>query len=91
MTDLHAVNTALEAQGFGTGLLCSLVGFRDDSRRAGVLVYLYKQGTFYPFCPTGPSSATPCSSSRSATPSGPTCPIEPEIVALDGGLGAPGL
>ena len=20
------------------------------------MVYLYKQGTFYPFCPTGPSS-----------------------------------
>ena len=31
VTDLHAVNSALEAQGFGTGLLCSTVGFRDDN------------------------------------------------------------
>jgi hypothetical protein len=52
-TDLHAVNTALEAQGFGPGLLCSLVPFADPSGRRVGLVYLYKQGTFYPFAPTG--------------------------------------
>jgi hypothetical protein len=56
VTDLHAVNSALEAQGFGTGLLCSTVGFRDDNGVPAYLVYLYKQGTFYPFCPTGASS-----------------------------------
>lgn len=50
-TDLHAVNTALEAQGFGTGLLCSLVPFADVSGRRVGLVYLYKQGTFYAFAP----------------------------------------
>ena len=48
-TDLHAVNTALEAQGFGPGLLCSLVPFVDaEGHRVG-LVYLYRRGTFYPF------------------------------------------
>ena len=53
-TDLHAVNTTLEAEGFGPGLLCSLVPFAQaGSGRLG-LVYLYKQGTFYPFAPTGP-------------------------------------
>jgi hypothetical protein len=53
-TDLHGVNTTLEAEGFATGLLCSLVPFaQPDGRRVG-LVYLYKQGTFYPFAPTGP-------------------------------------
>ena len=51
VTDLHAVNTALESQGFGPSLLCSLVGFRDPSGRTLGLVYLYKQGTFYPFAP----------------------------------------
>ncbi len=51
VTDLHAVNTTLEAQGFGPGLLCSLVGFTDPSGRRLGLVYLYKQGTFYPFAP----------------------------------------
>ncbi|MCW2820704.1 MAG: hypothetical protein JWR64_499 [Marmoricola sp.] len=54
VTELHAVNSALEAQGFGTGLLCSTLGFRDDPGTRAYLVYLYKQGTFYPFCPTGP-------------------------------------
>jgi len=52
-TDLHAVNAALEEQGFATGLLCSLVPFHDSANRTVGLVYLYKQGTFYPFAPTG--------------------------------------
>jgi hypothetical protein len=56
VTDLHAVNSALEAQGFGSGLLCSTVGFRADAGSTAFVVYLYKQGTFYPFCPTGPTS-----------------------------------
>ena len=50
-TDLHAVNTSLEAQGFGPGLLCSLVSFTDAAERQLALVYLYKRGTFYPFAP----------------------------------------
>jgi hypothetical protein len=50
-TDLHAINTSLEEQGFGTGLLCSMVPFADASGRTFGLVYLYTQGTFYPFAP----------------------------------------
>ena len=53
-TDIHAVNTSLEANGFGPGLLCTLVPFADGSGRRVGLVYLYKQGTFYPFAPAGP-------------------------------------
>jgi hypothetical protein len=56
VTDLHAVNSALEAQGFGPGLLCSTVGFRSGAGATAYAVYLYKRGTFYPFCPTGPNS-----------------------------------
>lgn len=52
-TDLHAVNTSLEAQGFADGLLCSMVTFTGHGRTVG-LVYLYKRGTFYAFAPTGP-------------------------------------
>ena len=52
-TDLHAVNTSLESQGFGSGLLCSVIPFADVSGRRVGLVYLYKQGTFYAFAPTG--------------------------------------
>ncbi len=50
-TELHAVNTTLEAQGFGPTLLCSIIAFRDKTGRSLGLVYLYKQGTFYPFAP----------------------------------------
>ena len=53
VTDLHTVNTSLEDQGFGPALLCSLVGFTDPADRTLGLVYLYKQGTFYPFAPKG--------------------------------------
>jgi PspA associated protein B len=53
-TGLHAVNTSLESQGFGPGLLCTVIGFDDTTGRKLGLVYLYKQGTFYPFAPTGP-------------------------------------
>ncbi len=52
VTDLHAVNSTLEANGYGPSLLCSLVGFTDGERSLA-LVYLYKRGTFYPFAPTG--------------------------------------
>jgi hypothetical protein len=52
-TDLHAVNTALETQGFGDGLLCSLVPFQGPGGARVGLVYLYKRGTFYPFAPRG--------------------------------------
>jgi hypothetical protein len=51
VTDLHAVNSALEGHGFGPQLLCSLVGFRDSEDRDLALVYLYKRGAFYPFAP----------------------------------------
>jgi hypothetical protein len=53
VTELHAVNTTLEANGFGPSLLCSLVGFTDAAGRRLALVYLYKRGTFYPFAPLG--------------------------------------
>lgn len=55
-TGLHAVNTSLEAQGFGSGLLCTVVAFEGPGGRRLGLVYLYKQGTFYPFAPTGEHS-----------------------------------
>jgi hypothetical protein len=51
VTDLHAVNSSLEAAGFGPQLLCTIVAFGDPAGRRLGLVYLYKRGTFYPFAP----------------------------------------
>lgn len=53
VTDLHALNTDLETQGFAGSLLCSVVGFRSSQGSPFGLVYLYKQGTFYPFAQQG--------------------------------------
>ncbi len=58
-TDLHAVNTTLEAQGFGPSLLCSMVPFADSSGRRLGLVYLYKQSSFYPFAPVPTRDGSP--------------------------------
>ncbi|POX46125.1 hypothetical protein [Streptomyces sp. Ru72] len=51
INDLHAVNSAMEVNGFGPQLLCSVAGFQDTGGRRLGLVYLYKRGTFYPFAP----------------------------------------
>lgn len=51
VTDLHAVNSSLQAAGFGPALLCSMVPFQHSDGRRVALVYLYKRGTFYPFAP----------------------------------------
>lgn len=58
VTDLHAVNSTLVNAGFGPQLLCSLVPFRDPAGREIALVYLYKQGTFYPFAPISATEHT---------------------------------
>ncbi|MDX3243761.1 PspA-associated protein PspAB [Streptomyces sp. ME18-1-4] len=61
VNDLHAVNSAMEVNGFGPQLLCSLAGFEERTEGTGgtaagggrrlALVYLYKRGSFYPFAP----------------------------------------
>jgi hypothetical protein len=51
VTDLHAANSSLVDAGFGGGLLCSTVVFTSPTGGPCALVYLFKQGTFYPFVP----------------------------------------
>jgi len=52
-TDLNAVASSLELQGYADRLLCALVSFKDPEGRVVALVYLAKTGTFYPFAPAG--------------------------------------
>jgi hypothetical protein len=55
VTRIHSANTSMVESGLGPRLLCAVFGFvprtppGDGSVR---LVYLLKQGTFYPFAPT---------------------------------------
>lgn len=79
VTDLHAVNTTLQDNGFGPSLLCSLVGLAtDDGRKVG-LVYLYKRGTFYPFAPRGEPKRDNALELRLQAALGTELPIEPEL------------
>jgi hypothetical protein len=91
VTDLHAVNTSLEAQGFGPSLLCSLVGFRDPAGRTLGLVYLYKQGTFYPFAPQGPQQRDNLLEIQVRDLVKGDLPIEPQTSRWMPLWGAPGL
>ena len=91
VTDLHTVNTSLEAQGFGPSLLCSLVGFGDAAGRRLGLVYLYKQGTFYPFAPTGPQQRDSLLEIQIRDLVKLDLPVEPDVSRWMPLWGAPGL
>jgi len=62
VTRVHMVHSTLEDAGWSPQLLCSVFGFAPDEAAAATgeavtkpifLVYLAKQGTFYPFAPVG--------------------------------------
>ena len=90
-TDLHAVNTTLESEGFGPGLLCSLIPFADASGRRVGLVYLYKKGTFYPFAPVGARQRDNLLELQVRNALEAELPIEPELSGWLALWGAPGL
>ena len=56
VTRIHGANTTLVEHGLGPRLLCAVFGFvpaTAPGEGSVRLVYLLKQGTFYPFAPTG--------------------------------------
>jgi hypothetical protein len=91
VTDLHAVNTELEMQGFASGLLCSIVGFTDPAGHRLGLVYLYKQGTFYPFAPNGPQTRDALFERQVRDALASDLPIEPDLARWMPLWGAPGV
>jgi len=58
VTNLHAVNLTLQDTGWGPQLLCAMVGFRGPDGRTFGMVYLFKQGSFYPFAPAADGGQT---------------------------------
>jgi hypothetical protein len=90
VTDLHAVNSSLEAGGFGPQLLCTILGFTDSSGPLG-LVYLYKRGTFYPFAPRPGQRRDNATELRVRGVLGDDLKIEPDLARWFPVWGAPGL
>ena len=90
-TDLHAVNTTLELNGFEGGLLCSMVPFANASGQRFGLTYLYKQGTFYPFAPSGAQSRDTLLELSVRDLLGKELPMEPDLQRWLAVWKAPGL
>lgn len=94
VTDLHAVNSELEAGGFGPSLLCSLLAFAgtvEGTPRRLALVYLYKRGTFYPFAPTGPERRDTAFELQVRSAIGADLPFEADLARWFPVWGAPGV
>jgi PspAB-like protein len=91
VTDLHAVNSSLEAGGFGPQLLCTILGFSDSSARRLGLVYLYKRGTFYPFAPQSGERRDNATELQVRGVLGNDLKIEPDLGRWFPVWGAPGL
>lgn len=91
VTEVHAVNSSLQDAGFGPSLLCSLVSFQDAAGRRLGLVYLYKQGTFYPFAPQGHHTRDNALELQMRGVLAEDLQVEPELGRWMAVWGAPGL
>jgi hypothetical protein len=91
VTDLHAVNSTLDAAGFGPALLCTLVAFSDAKQPTLGLVYLYKRGTWYPFAPIGADKRDNSRELQVRAMLGDDLKIESDLARWFPVWGAPGL
>ncbi|HEX3705582.1 MAG TPA: hypothetical protein VHV76_03035 [Mycobacteriales bacterium] len=91
ITDLHTVNSTLDAAGFGPALLCTLVAFSDGKAPTLGLIYLYKRGTWYPFAPTGKDKRDNMREMQVKAQLGDDLKVEPDLSRWFPVWGAPGL
>jgi hypothetical protein len=91
VTELHAVNSTLQDNGFGPAVLCSLVGFTASDGRRLALVYLSKRGTFYPFAPSGAEQRDTALELQVRSAVAEDMRIEPDLARWFPVWGAPGL
>lgn len=84
VTRTHFVNSTLSDHGFGPQLLCSVFGFRrtqspPDANASTYIVYLFKQGTFYPFIPQAGQQRDNEAELRIKNELAGELPIEPQL------------
>jgi hypothetical protein len=91
VVDLHAVNSSLADAGFGPALLCTLVPFTGPDGPPVGLVYLYKRGTWYPFCPSGRERRDNARELQVQAVLGDDLKLEPDLSRWFPVWGAPGL
>jgi hypothetical protein len=91
VTDLHAINSSLKDTGFGSTLLCSLVAFRNPAGQTLGIVYLFKQGKFYPFAPQGEPKRDNILEIQVRDTLGVDLSVEPDLGRWFAVWGAPGL
>lgn len=91
VTDLHAINATLKDTGFGPTLLCSLVSFRGPGDQVLGMVYLFKQGTFYPFVPKSADQRDNITEIQIRDTVGSDLSFEPDLGRWFAVWGAPGL
>ena len=91
VTDLHAANSSLVDAGFGGGLLCSTVVFTAPTGGPCALVYLFKQGTFYPFVPLAGQRRDNAAELQVRGLVGEDVPVESKLDRWLALWGAPGL
>ena len=79
---INAVSGSIETAGYGDRLLCAVFAFVDAQKRPVYFIYNYKRGFWYPFVPSGPSSANERSTERELqlkAQMSAELPIEPEL------------
>ncbi|MGH3459653.1 PspA-associated protein PspAB [Aeromicrobium sp.] len=91
VTDLHAANSSLVDARFGAGLLCSTVLFTTPAGGPCALVYLFKQGSFYPFVPLAGQKRDNALELQMRGLVDSDVPVEPKLDRWLALWGAPGL
>ena len=81
VTKAHEITSTISDQGFGTQVLCCVFGLANiaDQSPAGYLVYLSKQGSFYPFIPSGAETRDNETELRLRSLLTPDLPIEADL------------